>query len=131
MSTQSYSSPKIQWAKDRHSKLKSIAEQYDFGKNYNVTQGTTVISELQAEQDKLNDMKSVLDAQRMLVAEKEKAVNDFYVGALARVASEHGDDSKEYEKAGGTPKSKRKAPVRKAPSKKELAAKAKESTPKA
>ena len=49
MATKKYNSPKISWAKDRQSKLKSIKEDYDFGKHYNSKEGAGVIDALQTE----------------------------------------------------------------------------------
>ncbi|MBL7816254.1 MAG: hypothetical protein JNL70_14640 [Saprospiraceae bacterium] len=113
MATKKYNSPKISWAKERQSKLKSINENYDFGRDYNTQTGASLIDELQKEQDKYNDMKSLLDAQKLVVKEKEKSVNSFFVNILKRVSTEHGEDSTEYEKAGGKRTSNRKAPIRK------------------
>ena len=120
MAAKKYNSPKLKWAKERQSKIKSISAEYDFGKNFNALHGDTQINTLQTKQDKYNDLKSELDALRLEITESENEVIEFYVGALTRIESEHGRNSREYEIAGGIPKSKRKPPKRTArPVKKE------------
>ena len=68
----------------------------------------------------LNDAVAKLDSlnaeQRKLVNEKgatAKALSDFITKARLAIKVECGDDSSEYEMAGGTRKSERKKPVRK------------------
>ena len=57
---------------------------------------------------------SVLDKSLDDLTDAESKLNTYHVGFLNAVKVKYGDDSSEYETAGGTPKSKRKRPVQKA-----------------
>jgi hypothetical protein len=66
-----------------------------------------------AENDTYNTMKSALDGQLDKVEKLEKELDRMSVNMLAGVKIKHGDDSAEYEMAGGTRASDRKRAVRK------------------
>ena len=61
-----------------------------------------------------NTMKSAIDGQLDKVEALEKDLDTMSVNMLAGVRIKHGEDSPEYEMAGGTRRSDRKKPVRKA-----------------
>ena len=111
MAYKKYHSPKLDWARDRQSKLKSIKDDYAFSETHKKANGDAVINELQAAQDEYNDLLATIDVKRMELAQKEKKATKYYTGALTKVKSDFGEDSDEYEKAGGTRVSKRKSPL--------------------
>ena len=107
---QKYNSSKLPWGKGRQSKLKTIEDNYKFSEKYNAPAGEAVLADLQNKQDIYNQMASNLVAYKLEVDKAENNVNEYFVGVLKKVEGDFGDDSEEYEKAGGIPKSKRKNP---------------------
>ena len=72
------------------------------------------ITAVKIKNDQYNSDLSDLDAALNAIQADEKALDDLSVRMLAGVGSKYGKDSTEYEQAGGTRTSERKAPVRKA-----------------
>ena len=110
---QKYNSSKLSWGKGRQSKLKTINDDYKFSDKYNAPAGELVITTLENAQNRYNQMASGLKALKLEIEKEEKNVTDYFVGALKKIEGDFTSDSDEYEKAGGTRKSKRKNPATK------------------
>ena len=110
--TKKYNSPKIKWAKDRQSKLKTIDGNYNFSVKYTSLIGDEKIGRIENLQEKYNAQKDELAAMMLQIKAAEKEATTYYVGVLKQVEAHFGNESQEFEKAGGTPKSKRKSPLK-------------------
>ena len=110
--TPKYNSPKIPWAKDRQSKLKTIEATYNFTPKYTALIGDEKIGQIENFQEQYNAKKDELVALKLKLVAAEKETNDYFVGVLKYVEAHYGGNSQEFEKAGGTPKSKRKSPLK-------------------
>ena len=109
---QKFVSPKIAWAKTRQAKLKKIDPVYNFNAKYTAVLADAKINNLQSLEDRCNALWSELETTRMEFKDAQKEINDYFVDALLFVKGNFGSDSPEFEKAGGTPKSKRKNPTK-------------------
>ena len=107
-------SESVKNATQRANKLRSIDAELDLGNGLTLAAYDTKIGATKAENDTYNTMKSALDGQLDKVEKLEKELDRMSVNMLAGVKIKHGDDSPEYEMAGGTRASDRKRPVRKA-----------------
>ncbi len=88
-------------------KLKAIDPNMDFGNDRNLT---ILIQQIETLQAKLNDYNStiaLIDTAKLEIDAMEKVLGDLLDQLLAAVAVKYGNDSREFEMAGGTPKSER------------------------
>jgi len=92
--------------------LKSISPTLDLGNGLTAVAYEASINNLRQKLDIYNTTLSVADSQRNAVQDAEKALRDLSERMLTGVASKHGKNSDEYEKAGGVRKSERKKPVK-------------------
>jgi len=106
-------SASVNRATERANNLKSIDPELDLGNGLTLAAYDAKIKATKAENDTYNTMKSALDGQLDKVEEAEKDIDTMSVNMLAGVRIKHGDDSPEYEMAGGTRARDRKRPVRK------------------
>ena len=109
---QKFVSPKIAWAKNRQSKLKKIDADYNFNSKFTAVLADAKINSLQSLEDRCNALWSELETTKMQLKDVETEANDYFVDALQFVKGNFGSNSPEFEKAGGTPKSKRKNPTK-------------------
>ena len=100
-------------ATERANRLKSIDANLDLGNGLTLAAYNTKIGAAKTENDTYNTMKAAVDGQLGKVEALEKQLDTMSVNMLAGVRIKHGDDSAEYEMAGGTRKSDRKKPQRK------------------
>jgi hypothetical protein len=100
-------------ATERANNLASINSKLDLGNGLTLEAYTAKRDAVKAENDTYNTMKSAIDGQLDKVEAMEKDLDTMSVNMLAGVRIKHGEDSAEYEMAGGTRKSDRKKPVRK------------------
>ena len=106
-------SASVNRATERANGLQSIDSNLDLGNGLTLPAYKTKIDATKAENDTYNTMKSALDGQIDKVEKLEKELDRMSVNMLAGVKIKHGDDSAEYEMAGGTRASDRKRAVRK------------------
>jgi hypothetical protein len=92
--------------------LKSISPTVDLGNGLTAVAYEASINNLRQKLETYNTTLSVADSQRNSVQDAEKALRDLSERMLTGVASKHGKNSDEYEKAGGVRKSERKKPVK-------------------
>jgi hypothetical protein len=101
-------------AERRAAGLKSISSSLDLGNGLTIETFDELIQDMQ---DKLEAYKmalSAVDAARSKVEELERSLRNLSEHMLLGVAVKYGKNSVEYEMAGGTRKSDRKRPVRRA-----------------
>jgi hypothetical protein len=107
-------SQSVNRATERANNLASINSKLDLGNGLTLDAYKAKLDAVKAENDTYNTMKSAIDGQLDKVEAMEKDLDTMSVNMLAGVRIKHGEDSPEYEMAGGTRKSDRKKPVRKA-----------------
>ena len=107
-------SASVNRAIERANNLASIDAKLDLGNGLTLDVYKAKLGAVKAENDTYNTMKSAIDGQLDKVEAMEKELDTMSVNMLAAVRIKHGEDSPEYEMAGGTRKSDRKKPVRKA-----------------
>ncbi|MFN8291423.1 MAG: hypothetical protein U0U70_14295 [Chitinophagaceae bacterium] len=101
-------------ALQRMASLKSIDPNFDFGGNVNAVSYQQTIDDMKASMDDYNTSLSLVDEKSNSFKDKEDILNDMNERVLLGAAARFGKDSSAYEQAGGTRKSERKKPVRKA-----------------
>jgi hypothetical protein len=104
--------PALQKLEQRIKGLKNIDPNLSFQNGLSVQTGEAVKTALISLQEQYNTLLSQLEALRIDISNQEKEATKYCKNALMAVKSNFGDDSSEYEKAGGKPLSKRKTPVR-------------------
>lgn len=92
----------------RLASIKSIDDNLDLGNGLGIQQYEMAIHHLQARLQEYNTMLSLADEKLSIIKESERLIRDLSSRMLTGVASKFGNDSNEYEKAGGVKKSKRK-----------------------
>jgi hypothetical protein len=97
----------LEKAQLRAMKLKAIDAEMDFGRDRNMTTFTTKIEKLQAKLNHYNNLIELLDAAKNEIDESERELGDLSDEMLNGVSTRYGNDSREYEMAGGTRKSDR------------------------
>jgi len=113
MAFQNRKSPKLEQARQRLTGLTAIDPKLDLGGGTSVADGTALLATADkalADYNKLLDQAA--DALNTVVAQ-EKLAAAWSKKALNGVSFKYGDDSSEYEQAGGVRRSERKKPVRK------------------
>jgi chromosome condensin MukBEF ATPase and DNA-binding subunit MukB len=107
------SSAAIEMAERRLAAMQSIGEDLDLGNGFTLDTFINAIEDAQEKLNAYNTQLSMTDAAASHLEEAEKLLKAFSAQMLRGVALKYGDDSIEYEKAGGTRKSDRKRPARK------------------
>jgi hypothetical protein len=108
------SSDAIAKAKGRLANLKAISETLDLGNGLTVPAYDQEIKDAEQAQQDYNDKLAEADELMEAFEKKEKELNSKTERMLDAVSSRYGKDSDEYQTAGGTKKSDRKRPERKA-----------------
>ena len=119
MARRKRSSPILDNARKRLAGLKSIKDKEQLGPRLRVDAFEQRILALQAKLSEYNGMLSLLDQLLNELQQDERELQSETARMLAGVGAHFGPDSSEYEQAGGTRKSERKRPVRKAKPKKD------------
>lgn len=113
MSRQKKTSSHLTKASVRLAALKSIDDKMDLDNGLTVPKYEIAINELHTKLEEYNTMLSQVDEKMNLFQEAERAIKHLSQRMLIGVANKYGNDSNEYEKAGGVKKSERKRPKRK------------------
>jgi hypothetical protein len=106
-------SPAVERANKRAAALASIDKALDLGNGLTLDAYNTSITAQDAAVEQYNTDLSGLDASLTNIKAGEKTLDQLSVRMLKGVASKFGEDSDEYEKAGGKRTSERKRPQRK------------------
>jgi len=114
MPKQTRSSPIITKAEQRAAGLKMIEGDLDFGNSLTLTKFTATIEENRTRLEAYNSLLAKVDVLQSELAEGETQLKHMTEDMLIGVASKFGKDSYEYKLAGGTRRSERKRPVRRA-----------------
>jgi hypothetical protein len=114
MARRKRTSPSIEAAKARSNGLKSIDEALDLGNNLTLAAFDAAISDVEKDLNDYNQLLSDLDAALNRLNQSEAALDTLSSRMLSATGVKFGKDSTEYEQAGGTRTSERKAPARKA-----------------
>jgi uncharacterized protein YoxC len=101
-------------AERRAAGLKSISSSLDLGNGLTIEAFSELIQDMQDKLEAYNMSLSAVDAAHSKVQEVERSLRDLSEHMLLGVAVKYGKNSYEYEMAGGTRKSERKRPARKA-----------------
>jgi hypothetical protein len=88
-------------------RLRSIDPLMDFGNDRNLTLLEQEIAELNADLIDYNDSITQLDTKKEKLDAREKNMNHLLDQLMLGVSGKYGNDSREYEMAGGTRKSNR------------------------
>ncbi len=107
MSRQKRTSRVLEKAELRLAGLKAIDPQLAFGESHSLNALTTLIDQLRNKLDAYNTALSVLDSYQSEICLMEKDLNSLSEQMLIGVAFKYGNDSREYEMAGGLRKSER------------------------
>lgn len=107
------SSASVDKAERRIAGLKSINSELDLGKGLTIDAFAESIETTRQRVAAYNTTLSRLDADRTAMLEAEKALMELSEKMLLGVAFQYGNDSSEYEMAGGIRKSQRKRRTRK------------------
>ncbi|MBI5479660.1 MAG: hypothetical protein HY906_12425 [Deltaproteobacteria bacterium] len=113
MARQKRSSKVLEGANRRATGLASINANLDLGGGLTLASYRAAIGDTKAKLDAYNENLSSVDALLNAFQASERTLRDLHERMLTGVATKHGKDSDEYEKAGGVRKSERKRPVRK------------------
>ncbi|MEH2236417.1 hypothetical protein [Nostoc sp.] len=97
----------LEKAELRASGLKAIDPTIDFGDAHNLKSLTQLIEQLRTKIDAYNSALSVIDSSRTEIEELETSLGNLTGKMLTGVAFKYGNDSREYEMAGGIRKSER------------------------
>lgn len=97
----------LEKAELRAAGLKAINPQLDFGDSRSVNQLTDLIAQLRSKIDTYNTALAVIDSSKTEIAGLEKMLGVLTEKLLIGVAFQYGNDSREYEMAGGVRKSDR------------------------
>lgn len=119
MARRKRSSVTLNNARKRLAGLKSIKDKEQLGPRMSVDAYDQRVIAFAAKLSEYNGMLSVIDQMLNDVQREERELQTENARMLAGVGAHFGPDSNEYEQAGGTRKSERKRPVRKAKPKKD------------
>ncbi len=114
MSRAKRSSRTLERAERRHAALQSISQQLEIGDGLTLETYKAQIQALRDEISAYNTILSSADRAANLVKTLESQLDQISERMLLGIAVKYGKDSNEYEMAGGTRKSERKRPARKA-----------------
>lgn len=103
----------LQKADQRKDSLQSISPDLDLGNGLTLAAYTTLIETLRDQISTYNSVISGINDLSRQIEASEKKLRDLSEQMLLGVAAKYGKDSREYGKAGGTPKSERRRPNRK------------------
>jgi uncharacterized protein YoxC len=101
-------------AERRAAALKSISPSLDLGNGLTLESFSKLIQDMQNKLEAYNMALSAVDAAHSKVEELERSLRSLSEHMLLGVAAKYGKNSLEYTMAGGTRRSDRKRPVRKA-----------------
>lgn len=87
--------------------LRAIDPQMDFGGDRNIASLTKTMARLRLKLDAYNTALTVIDSSQAEIAQLEKTLSELSEKMLIGVAFTYGNDSHEYEMAGGVRKSDR------------------------
>lgn len=107
MSRKKRTSRILEKAEFRAAELKAINPTLDFGDARNLNNMTQLIEQLRTKIDAYNTALSVIDSSKTEIEELEKNLGDVTEKMLIAVAFQYGNDSREYQMAGGVRKSDR------------------------
>ncbi|QFS43849.1 hypothetical protein [Nostoc sphaeroides] len=99
-------------AEVRLASIKSISPTLDVGEGLTVKDYTEKIASLRKSLEAYNTTLSTIDVLRTQIIENEQALADYSEKILSGIAYKFGNNSHEYQMAGGTRKSDRKRAVR-------------------
>jgi hypothetical protein len=114
MARQKRKSDAVARAQKRAAALAAIDPKLDLGNGLTLDAYNTAVTAHEDDVDKYNSNLSDLDAALTNIKANEKALDQLSTRMLKGVAVKFGEDSDEYEKAGGKRTSERKRPQRKA-----------------
>ena len=97
----------LEKAELRASGLKAIDPTIDFGDTHNLKNFTQLIEQLRTKIDEYNSALAMIDSYRTEIEELETSLGNLTAKMLMGVAFKYGNDSIEYEMAGGIRKSER------------------------
>jgi hypothetical protein len=104
----------LEKAEVRSQSIKSINATLDLGSGLSAASFDQAINDTRTKLQAYNQAIATIDEKQNDLNESEKFLNDLSERMLAGIGAHFGRDSNEYEKAGGTRKSERKRPARKA-----------------
>ncbi len=113
MARRKRTSASILAAKTRANGLKSIDPALDLGGNLTLAAFEAAIQGVEDQLDGYNEKLSALDAQLNALETAEASLDELSSRMLAATGVKFGKDSSQYEQAGGTRSSERKAAIRK------------------
>jgi len=108
------SSQIVEKAQTRLAAVKSIDTKLDLGNGFSVQTYTSLLEDARIKIEKYNTVLSLVDDAYTDMSSAEKALADQTEQMLIAVAYQYDKNSNEYQMAGGTRKSDRKRPARKA-----------------
>jgi len=114
MGRQKRTSKTLDKAQRRAAGLSSIDPSLDLGNGLTLANFSQQIQSVRQKQDAYNQALSTVDTLYNDLLAAEKVLADLNERMLTGAAARYGKDSSEYEQAGGTRKSERKPPTRKA-----------------
>ena len=88
-------------------KLRAVDSKMDFGSDRNLETLSQQIEQLQTKLNNYNTTIAKLDATKLEIDEMERRMGDLLDQLMNGVSAQYGNDSREYEMAGGTRKSDR------------------------
>ncbi|MBC7823180.1 MAG: hypothetical protein H7126_04785 [Candidatus Parcubacteria bacterium] len=88
-------------------KLRAVDSKMDFGSDRNLATLSQQIEQLQTKLNDYNTTIAKLDATKLEIDEMERRMGDLLDQLMNGVSAQYGNDSREYEMAGGTRKSDR------------------------
>lgn len=97
----------LEKAQLRAMKLKAIDPEMDFGMNRNLVTLSNRIERFNTKLNNYNNLIELLDTSKLELDDLEKEIADLIDQMLTGVCSRYGNNSREYEMAGGTRKSDR------------------------
>ena len=107
MSRKKRTSRVLEKAELRSAGLKAIDAQMNFGDRWTLSNMTTLMQQLRVKLDAYNMALAVIDSSQSEIEELEKSLGTVAERMLIGVALKYGNDSREYEMAGGVRKSDR------------------------
>ncbi|HEY4721280.1 MAG TPA: hypothetical protein VII92_05510 [Anaerolineae bacterium] len=114
MARQKRTSPIVTKAQTRAAKLSTIDAALDLGNGLTLAAFRTKIADTQTKLDAYNAALGAVDGTNNALVQGEKELADLHERMLSAVSGKYGKDSNEYEVAGGTRKSERKKPTKRA-----------------
>jgi hypothetical protein len=97
----------LEKAELRTAGLRAIDAQMNFGDTWTLAQMTTLIDQLREKLEAYNMALAIIDSSQFEIEELEKQLSTVSERMLIGVALKYGNDSREYEMAGGVRKSER------------------------